>query len=108
MTVETDTPTKTQDAVKTRIKSHVKEPPRYRVVYINDDKTTMEFVVESLIEVFNYDQERAVQKTNEIHEQGSSVVAIYSYELAEQKGIEVTLAARSQGFPLQVRIEPEE
>ena len=108
MTVETDTPTKTQDAVKTKIKSHIKEPPRYRVVYMNDDKTTMEFVVESLVDVFDYKEEAAMVKTQEIHEEGSSIVAVYSYELAEQKGIEVTLAARSQGFPLQVRIEPEE
>ena len=105
---EADTPTKTQDAVKTRIKSHIKEPPRYRVVYMNDDKTTMEFVIESLIEVFDYDEENAIKKTHEIHEEGSSVVAVYSYELAEQKGIEVTLSARGQGYPLQIRIEPEE
>lgn len=108
MTVETDAPTKVNDAVKTRIKSHIKEPPRYRVIFMNDDKTTMEFVVESLVEFFGYTEESALEKTGEIHEQGSSVVAVYSYELAEQKGIEVTLAARSQGFPLQVRIEPEE
>jgi ATP-dependent Clp protease adaptor protein ClpS len=108
MTVETEAPTKTNEAVKTRIKSHIKEPPLYRVVFVNDDKTTMEFVVESLVEFFSYTEERAVEKTTEIHEQGSSVVATYSYELAEQKGIEVTLAARSQGYPLQVRIEPEQ
>lgn len=95
-------------AVKTRVRSHVKEPPRYRVIYCNDDKTTMEFVVESLMEFFNYQEEEALIKTHEIHDEGSSIVAIYSYEIAEQKGIEVTLAARSQGFPLQVRIEPEQ
>lgn len=108
MTVETDTPTKVNDAVKTRIKSHIKEPPRYRVIFMNDDKTTMEFVVESLVEFFNYTEDGAMVKTGEIHEQGSSIVAVYSYELAEQKGIEVTLAARTQGYPLQVRIEPEQ
>jgi ATP-dependent Clp protease adaptor protein ClpS len=108
MTTEIDQDTKIDSAVKTRIKSGVKEPPRYRVIYINDDKTTMEFVIESLMEYFNYNEERAMDKTHEIHDEGSAVVAVYSYEIAEQKGIEVTLAARSQGFPLQIRIEPEQ
>jgi ATP-dependent Clp protease adaptor protein ClpS len=94
-------------STKTRNKIYLKEPPQYRVIYINDDKTTMEFVVESLMEYFDYQETAAMDKTHEIHEQGSSVVAVYSYELAEQKGIEVTLAARSQGFPLQIRIEPQ-
>ena len=103
-----ETVVKTDDTVKTRIKSHLKEPPRYRVIYMNDDKTTVEFVIETLIDIFNYDDDRAIEKTKEIHDQGSSVVAVYSYELAEQKGIEVTLLARSSGYPLQVRIEAEE
>jgi ATP-dependent Clp protease adapter protein ClpS len=42
-----------------------------------------------------------------IHEQGSAVVAVLPYEIAEQKGIEVTLDARQEGFPLQVKIESE-
>jgi len=105
MTTETDIPTKTDNLVKTRVKSHLKEPPKYKVIFINDDKTTMEFVVDSLIEIFNYDHDRAMSKTQEIHQDGSSVVAIYTYEIAEQKGIEVTLAARASGFPLQVKIE---
>lgn len=103
-----ETVVKADDTVKTRIKSHLKEPPRYRVIYMNDDKTTVEFVIETLIDIFNYNDDRAIEKTKEIHDQGSSVVAVYSYELAEQKGIEVTLLARSSGYPLQVRIEAEE
>jgi ATP-dependent Clp protease adapter protein ClpS len=43
----------------------------------------------------------------EIHEAGSSVVAVLPYEIAEQKGIEVTMEARTEGFPLQVKIEAE-
>ena len=108
MTDEIDIPVKIDDAVKTKIKTHIKEPPKYKVIFVNDDKTTMEFVVESLIEYFNYNEPDAMNKTQEIHEEGSSVVAIYSYEIDEQKGIEVTLAARSQGYPLQIRIEAEE
>lgn len=108
MTSDIDTQPKVENTVKTRIKSHLKPPPKYKVIYLNDDKTTIEFVIDSLIEIFYYQEDRAAEKTKEIHENGSSVVAVYSYELAEQKGIEVTLAARSAGFPLQVRIEADE
>jgi len=108
MATDSDTILKTENAVKTRIKSHLKEPSKYRVIFLNDDKTTMEFVVDSLMEFFYYKEDDALLKTKEIHDDGSAVVAIYSYELAEQKGIEVTLAARTSGFPLQVRIEAEE
>ena len=43
--------------------------------------------------------------TKNIHDQGSAVVAILPYEIAEQKGIEVTLNARQNGFPLQIKVE---
>jgi len=83
------------------------EPPMFKVIYMNDDLTTMEFVISSLIEHFNYTNDTAMNITTGIHEQGSAVVAVLPYEIAEQKGIEVTLDARSQGFPLQVKIESE-
>jgi ATP-dependent Clp protease adaptor protein ClpS len=67
----------------------------------------MEFVVTSLIEYFKYNPDTASVITQNIHEKGSAVVAVLPYELAEQKGIEVTLDARSQGFPLQVKVEAE-
>jgi ATP-dependent Clp protease adaptor protein ClpS len=65
----------------------------------------MEFVVTSLIEYFKYNPDTASTLTQNIHEKGSAVVAVLPYELAEQRGIEVTLDARSQGFPLQVKVE---
>jgi ATP-dependent Clp protease adaptor protein ClpS len=60
-----------------------------------------------LIEYFNYNQDTASSLTENIHHQGSAVVAVLPYEIAEQKGIEVTLDARSQGYPLQVKVEVE-
>jgi ATP-dependent Clp protease adaptor protein ClpS len=83
------------------------EPPLYKIIYLNDDFTSMEFVVDSLIEHFNYNADTATNITKNIHEDGSAVVAVLPYEIAEQKGIEVTVEARSQGFPLQVKIEQE-
>jgi ATP-dependent Clp protease adaptor protein ClpS len=95
--------------VKSKIKPNlaISEPPLYRVVYVNDEKTTMEFVISSLIEFFEYTTETAETITVDIHEKGSAVVALLPYEIAEQKGIEVTLSARSNGFPLTIKIEPE-
>ena len=99
----------TQAETRTRIKpsEQIKEPPMFRVVYLNDNQTTMEFVVESLIEFFDYTIETAEQITVDIHENGSAVVAVLPYEIAEQRGIEVTLDARAQGYPLQVKVEQE-
>ena len=79
----------------------------FRVVYLNDNTTSMEFVVESLIEYFEYTHETAEQITIDIHEEGSACVAVLPYEIAEQKGVEVTVSARSQNYPLQIKLEPE-
>ena len=98
-----------QSDTKTRIKplEAIKEPPMYRVVYLNDNQTTYEFVIESLIEYFNYTVETAEQITVDIHDAGSAVVAVLPYEIAEQKGIEVTISARSHSYPLQIKLEPD-
>jgi len=98
-----------QAETRTRIKPNeqTKEPPMFRVVYLNDNQTTVEFVVDSLIEFFDYTAETAEQITIDIHETGSAVVAVLPFEIAEQKGIEVTMSARSQSYPLQVKLEPE-
>jgi ATP-dependent Clp protease adaptor protein ClpS len=95
--------------VKNKIKPNLslKEPPLFKIIYMNDDVTSMEFVVESLVAYFNYNPDTASQITKDIHEQGSAVVAVLPYEIAEQKGIEVTLEARAQGYPLQIKVEAE-
>lgn len=87
-------------------KEDIPEPVRYNVIYINDEITTQEFVVETLVIIFNYDQMTAQEMTMKIHEQGSAVVATMPFEMAEQKGVEVTLLARNNGFPLVVKLEP--
>ena len=98
-----------QSETSTRIKVNeaIKEPPLYRVVYLNDNTTTMEFVVGSLIEYFDYTAETAEKITVEIHEEGAACVAVLPFEVAEQKGFEVLHEARSQSYPLQIKLEPE-
>ena len=84
----------------------LREPPLFKIIYLNDEITSMEFVVSSLMEYFNYNTDTASNLTHKIHEEGSAVVAVLPYEVAEQRGIEVTLDARSQGYPLQIKVEP--
>ena len=100
--------TNTTTAVKTRVDHELKEPGLFKVIYMNDDATTMEFVVESLMAVFGHTQEISEHITMEIHEKGSSIVAVLPFELAEQKGLEVTNMARNQGYPLKIVIEADQ
>ena len=98
-----------QSDTRTRIKPSeaVKEPPMFKVIYLNDNQTTMDFVVDSLVEYFDYTAETAEQITIDIHQAGQATVAVLPYEIAEQKGIEVTVQARNNNYPLQIKLEPE-
>jgi len=94
-------------ATKIKINESIREPSLFRVIYLNDNQTTMQFVVDSLIEFFEYNTETAVKITGDIHEHGQAVVAVLPFEIAEQKGGEVLQSARIQNFPLQIKIEPD-
>jgi ATP-dependent Clp protease adaptor protein ClpS len=107
MTVEKEHMSKAVTKTRPQPKFDLKEPPMYKVIYLNDNITTMEFVIETLVTIFNYSPEEADNITKKVHEDGSTVVAILPYEMAEQKGVEVTQLARSNGFPLAVKIEPD-
>lgn len=93
--------------VITKTSTLVKEPPLFKIIYLNDHQTSMEFVIETLIEFFDYESETAMIITQDIHEKGSAIVAVMPFEIAEQKGIEVTVAARAKNYPLQIKLEPE-
>lgn len=100
---------KTQSTTKVKVKPRTDlEPPRqFKVIYLNDEVTTMEFVMTTLMEVFDHGPEEATDITQKIHEEGSAVVGVYPFEIAEHKGVEVTVMARANGFPLQVKVEAE-
>jgi ATP-dependent Clp protease adaptor protein ClpS len=66
----------------------------------------MDFVVQILVELFNHNTERAESIMQQIHNNGSGVAGIYPYEIAEQKGVETSVLARENGYPLQVKIDP--
>lgn len=100
---------KAQSNVKIKIKPRTDiDPPKlFKVIILNDEITSMDFVIEVLTSIFNYQEDSAVTIMEKIHEEGSAVVAVYPYEIAEHKGVEVTVLARANNFPLQVKIEPE-
>jgi ATP-dependent Clp protease adaptor protein ClpS len=89
----------------TREKVKLEEPGLWDVIFLNDNITTMEFVVRVLKQIFNKTQEQAESITKRIHEDGQGVVGSYVHEVAEQKGIETTLLARQDNFPLQVKVK---
>ena len=99
--------TSPESGIKTEISTSIAEPHLFKLIYVNDDKTAMEFVIETLVDIFHYTKTTAEKITVDIHEKGSAVVAVLPYEMAEQKGVEVTVSARSKGFPLQVKLEPD-
>jgi ATP-dependent Clp protease adaptor protein ClpS len=90
-----------------KIKKVIAEPKKYKIIFLNDDKTPIEFVIELLISIFRHTQETAKDITLAVHNDGSAVVGIYTFEIAEQKTIETTQVCRQHGFPLQVRMEQE-
>lgn len=99
------TSTKIKNQVRIQPRTDVTPPPLFNVIYVNDNVTTMEFVIETLKTVFGHDDVTAEHITTKIHEDGSAIAATLPYELAEQKGVEVTLLARNNGFPLAIKLE---
>ena len=90
-----------------KIKVTISEPKRWKVIFLNDDSTPMEFVISVLIEIFKHTQESAHEIMLTVHETGSGVAGIYSFEIAEAKAVEATNQARTAGHPLQIKLEEE-
>jgi ATP-dependent Clp protease adaptor protein ClpS len=91
---------------KVAVRTDLTPPPQFKVIFINDNVTTMDFVLSMLTTFFSYSEADATAITIKIHEEGLAIVAVMPYELAEQKALEVTAIARSNGFPLNIKIEP--
>ena len=97
--------TGTSGAVKERVKAQTKEPTLYKVVLLNDDYTTMEFVVNVLMSVFQKTAAEAYQVMMHVHVNGRGIAGVYPWEVAETKADTVIALARDAGFPLQAITE---
>jgi ATP-dependent Clp protease adaptor protein ClpS len=97
----------TGEQVLERTKQETKKPELFKVLLLNDDYTTMDFVVEILESVFNKQPAEAYRIMMAVHTQGQGLCGVYPFEVAETKIATVVELARSQGFPLRATMEPE-
>jgi ATP-dependent Clp protease adaptor protein ClpS len=92
---------------KEGIKTELKKPGMYRVVLLNDDYTTMEFVVEVLVAVFHKTAAESTKIMLDVHEKGKGIVGAYTYDVASTKILQVEEMAKENEFPLKAVMEKE-
>ena len=97
----------TQGGVRELIKLKVKEPRRFKVIFINDDFTPMDFVVMVLTQVFHKSGVEAEAIMLTVHEQGQGIVGVYTLDEAKTRSNQAMQMARAEGYPLRVKCEPE-
>lgn len=95
----------TQQNNKTRSKFRLREPEMYNVVMLNDDTTTMDFVIEVLMNIFFKDFNTAKKLMLQIHYEGQATVGTYTLDIAQSKVEKVKQKAKQNGFPLEIMIE---
>jgi ATP-dependent Clp protease adaptor protein ClpS len=98
---------RTDGEVLERTRQETRKPDLFRVLLLNDDYTTMDFVVEILENVFNKPPAEAYRIMMAVHTQGHGLCGVYPFEVAETKIATVVDLARAQGFPLRATMEPE-
>ena len=101
--MSTATPVVTPD---TDTEADTKIAPRWKVILHNDDVTTFEFVIELLVKLFNKPHSEASRLTHEIHNSGSAMITVTSFERAELYVEQVRSLARPRGYPLTATMEP--
>jgi len=92
---------------ETKSKTKIGKPSMYKVILLNDDYTTTEFVIAILKDIFHKSDEEATIITARVHETGAGIAGIYTREIAESKVAEVIVTARHYQFPLQAVTEKE-
>ncbi len=83
----------------------LEEPPRCKVILLNDDFTTKDFVELILVKIFHKSQEEAVKITEDVHKKGKGVVGVYPFDIALTRIEIVHSNARANGFPLRCTME---
>ena len=97
----------TDSEILERTKQETKKPELYKVLLLNDDYTTMDFVIEVLETIFNKQPAEAFRIMMMVHTQGKGLCGVYPHEVAETKVGAVVESARDRGFPLRAAMEPE-
>ena len=97
--------TQNDAAVKERVVTKQQEPALYKVLLLNDDYTTMEFVIDVLETVFQKGPAEAYQIMMHVHLNGRGLAGVYPWEVAETKAETTGSLARQAGFPLKATIE---
>ena len=95
----------TGDLVKERVVPKNEEPKLFKVVLMNDDYSTMEFVVQVLEQVFQKSPAEAFRVMMQVHTQGSAIAGTYPWEVADTKAEKVMALARDAGYPLRATVE---
>lgn len=95
----------TDGAVKERVDVKPKDPTLYTVILLNDNYTTMEFVIDILELVFVKTPAEAYRIMMQVHLNGRGVAGVYPWEVAETKADKVASLASEAGFPLRATIE---
>ena len=85
----------------------LEEPKRYKVILLNDNFSTIDFVIDVLIKIFRKSQSESENITLNIHNNGKAVCGIYSHEIASTKVAQVKHNAKKSGFPLKAILEEE-
>lgn len=93
------------DLATAEAKPKLKQPPKYKVIMLNDDFTPMEFVVEVLTSFFYMDTEKAAQVMLTVHTQGRAVCGIFTRDVAETKAALVMEFAQENEHPLRCNVE---
>lgn len=96
-----------EDVALETARPKLKRPPLYRVLLLNDDYTTMEFVIQVLQDVFHHSEEKASQIMLHVHQKGAGVCGVYTREVAETKVEQVLQYAQQNQHPLQCTMEPD-
>jgi len=94
---------------ETEVKERQKtaKPPLFRVFLLNDDYTTMEFVVHILEKIFHKNPVDATQIMLHVHRRGKGLAGVYTRDVAETKISAVHDLARENEYPLRCEMEKE-
>jgi ATP-dependent Clp protease adaptor protein ClpS len=96
---------KTERTTLEKTRTEPREPELFQVILLNDDYTTMEFVIQVLESIFNKGPAEAFRVMMQVHTQGQGLCGIYPWDIAETKVSTVHDLARDAGFPLRAIIE---